>query len=514
MYLWTVYIAMESTQRGAIRLVGLAALVLGVVGIAAAAGFVVADDSPTGEAVLTDVEEQYRTADSTVVDATVTVDGEETVREFSVDSVATADGRMRVNVSDGDGYVLAGYDGNTSWLSSSALASPLVVSDNSALGNGPFMSSNGTASMADLDAFVSMDANLTWDEGLANASVEQFRDAINESDLPAEWNESTFQDAWGDTELPAEWNESYSFEDWNESDLFEDWNTSEALEQWNDSDAFENWNGNHSFEDWNDSDLFEDWNMSEFQAHNWSHAPSNGDWTLENVSLDPAEWSVSTLLAETNLTAERVETTTLDGQEVHVVTVSAPERDGELRLWVAADDAAVLKQQLTTPHATVTVEMETRFDVSPADSTFEPPIDPAALDSELTTHSLADLRVSVDGPLAVPGDDWTFERGTTLDSPVSLTVGEYAADGTTITVLQSESAVLSAFTSDGQTVEIDERSVTIAELDTEQVDVPGLAAGGSVATWSENGQTVVVAGDLADSELRAVVETIEFELSD
>ncbi|CCQ33832.1 hypothetical protein HLRTI_003071 [Halorhabdus tiamatea SARL4B] len=479
---------MESPQRGAIRLAGLAALVLGVVGIAAAAGFVVADDDPTGEAVLADVEEQYRTADSTVVDATVTVEGDDATRTFSVDSVATADGRMRVNVSDGDGFVLAGYDGTTSWLSSSELASPLVVSDSSALGNGSFVSSNGTVSMAGLEALASeMDANLTWDEGLDNASVEQFREAINESGLPTKWNESTFQDAWSDTELLAEWNESKFSEAWNDSDLFEDWN------------------GNHSFEDWNGS---------EFQTHNWSYPPGDGDWTVENVSFDPAEWSVSTLFAETNLTAERVETTTLDGQEVHVVTVSAPERDGELRLWVTTDDAAVRKQQLSTSHATVTVEMETRFDVSPADSTFEPPMASSALGSESTADSLADLRASVDGPLAVPGDDWTFQRGSSLDSPVSVTVGEYAADGTTITVLQSESAILSTFRSDGQTADVGERTVAIAELDTGQVDVPGLAAGGSVATWTENGQTVAVAGDLPDSELREIVETIEFEPSD
>lgn len=461
MYLWPIYIVMESTQRGAIRLVGLAALVLGVVGIAVAAGFVVADDDPTGEAVLADTEEQYRTADSTVIDATVTVDSEDTVREFSVESVATADGRMRVNVSDGDGYVLAGYDGNTSWLSSAELASPLVVSDSSALGNGSFVSSNGTVSMAGLDTVISdIDTNLTLDGNLDNVSVEQFRDAINQSDLQTEWY---------------------------------------------DSDVFE---------DWNDSHPFEDWNKSELDAHNWSHAPHDGDWTLENVSFDPAEWSVSTLLAETNLTAERIETTTLAGQEVHVVTVTAPEHDGELRLWVTTDDTTVLKQQLTTPHATVTLEMETRFDVSPADSTFEPPMGPSALESEGTADSLADLRASVDGPLAVPGADWTFQRGSSLDSPVSVTVGEYTADGTSITVLQSESAPLSEFTTDGRTVEVGDRTVTIAEFDTDQVGVPGLAAGGTVATWTENGQTVVVAGDRSDSELREVVETITFELSD
>ncbi|WEL18716.1 Outer membrane lipoprotein-sorting protein [Halorhabdus sp. SVX81] len=476
---------MDSTRRGAIRLVGFAALVVGVLGIAAAAGFVVAD-GPTGEAVLSDVEEQYRTADSVVVDATVTVNGENTTGQFSVESVATAEGRMRVNVSDGGGYLLAGYDGNTSWLSSSELASPLVVRGSSALGNVSFSRSNGTASMAGLDAFLSeTDADLTWDEGLDNESVERVRDAVNESDLPAAWNESAVQDAWSDAELPAEWNESTVSEAWNESELSADWNESAIPEKWNDS---------------------------EFAVGNWSHASMDHNWSTENISLDPAEWSVSTVLAETNLTAERIETTTVDGQEVHVVAVSAPERDGELTLWVRTDDAAVVKQQLTTPRGTVTVEMETRFDVSPADSTFEPPMASTELGSEIRVDSLAALRASASDPLAVPSEDWQFEQGSALERPVSVTIGEYTADGAAITVLQSDSAVLQEFGADGRRNLAGDRSVTLSELSGAQADIPGLGADElTVAQWSENGQTVVVAGDLDESALLEAVETVAFE---
>jgi len=462
---------MKSTRRGAIRLVGLAALVVGVLGIATAAGFVVADDDPTGETVLSDVEQQYRTADSVVVDAAVTIEDDDAVWEFSVDLVATADDQLRLNVSDDGGYLLAGYDGHTSWLSSSELASPLVVSDTSALGNASFVGTNGTVSMAGLDALVSaMDANLSWNGSLDNASLERFRDAINESDL------------------------------------LEGWNESEPLQKWNESE----------FSDvWNESDFLEDWNASEFSARNWTHALTEGDWNLENVSVDPGDWSVSTLLAETNLTAERVETTTLDGQAVYVVAVSAPECDGELTLWVRTDDAAVAKQRLTTSNAIVTVEMETRFDVSLAESTFQPPMESTDFGSEMTVDSLADLRASAATSLAVPGADWTFERGTALERPVSVTVSEYAADGATVTIVQSGSSARSEFTSDGRTVDVGDRTVTVTEFSGEQAAIPWLSAGdGTLVQWTENDQTVVVAGDLDESALLEVVETIEFEASD
>jgi outer membrane lipoprotein-sorting protein len=440
---------MNIVRRGEIRFVAFSVLVVGILGIAAIAGFVIADDAPTGEAVLSDVEDQYQSADSVLVEATVTVEHNSTVERVAVTTVATADGMMRVNVSDGDTYVLTGYDGTSTWLESPRMDAPLVLSGSDLAGNASDIGTNATLAAIETTVLAHANDSSAWSNVIENASAGSVPDAINQSALREKVNRSA---------IPAEWNES-------------------AID-----------------------------------AGNWRHASIDGNWSETAAAVERANRSVSTLLAETNLTAERVETTTVDDRDVHVVTVTAPEHDGKLTVWVTADDATVLKQELTTPRGTVTVDMETTFDVSPADSTFQPPI---AGGSEQAVDSLADLRAVANVPVAAPGDSWELEEGTVLQSPISVIASQYTADGASITVLQSESALPTPAIEKGRTVDVGERTVTVATVTDAQADETWLDLDdGTVAQWTTNDRTVIVAGNLTEAELLAVVETIEVDSSD
>jgi hypothetical protein len=214
------------------------------------------------------------------------------------------------------------------------------------------------------------------------------------------------------------------------------------------------------------------------------------------------------------VTVERVGTTSVDGQEANELLITYPDTEAETRLWTDAESDTVLKQETTAPGLTMTVEVvDTRFDVSPADSTFEPPGASELASLTVTTADSPEAFETVTAvEAAVPGDEWTFERGATL-------TGE-APSLTAVSGLEPTDIAAAAYTDGGSSVVVGQldRTLNLDRLPlygSETVTVDGrevrLLAGELVSTavWSEAGTTVVVAGDLSGAELRSVVADIE-----
>jgi len=368
---------MDRNDRGTLRTATSVGVLLAVLGIAIAAGFVVANDDPAGADVLTDVEDRYESADSVVIHGTVTAEQDGTTSEYNVSAVTTDSEQLRVNVSNATEYTVFGHAENTSWVTGSTVDAPIVIRNGTVVGQSAL-------------------------SGEANASV------------------------------PSE---------------------------------------------------------------------NRSEWHHEHDGVTPENLSVSTLLEETNATAEFVETTTIDGESVHVVELSSPERDGPITLWTTTDTATVLKYRTTTPNGTMTVDVEeTHFDVSPAESTFQPPSD----DSWRTSvDSLEGLQANTDGPLAVPGEEWSFETGSVLASPVPAVASQYTAEGSNLALVQSNASALSGSPDDGRTVEVGNRTVTITDG----------REGATVARWSRGDLTVIAVSDRSESALLDVVAEIEFVAS-
>jgi hypothetical protein len=162
----------------------------------------------------------------------------------------------------------------------------------------------------------------------------------------------------------------------------------------------------------------------------------------------------------------------------------------------------------------VTIDVvETQFDVSPADSTFEPPGTTELASAAFTwTESADEYAQDVSLPAAVPGDAWTFEYGGTVTAQVESVPGMDAAfDRATVaqgaTYVDGEQSLF--VTQSNKTVDVTE----YAETETIRGQEVAIEATehGAVATWTESGTTTTVGGDLSEAQLRAALETIEFE---
>jgi outer membrane lipoprotein-sorting protein len=278
-------------------------------------------------------------------------------------------------------------------------------------------------------------------------------------------------------------------------------------------------------------DNLSEFNSSEFELpeefSNYSEFNHSGFELPNNLSqFDyPEDWDSGelrerideSLVGEFNasaVTVERVGTTSIDGQEANKLLITHPDIEAETRLWTGAESDTVLKQETTAPGLTVTVDVvDTRFDVSPADSTFEPPGASQLASLSVTTADSPEAFETVTSVgAAVPGDGWTFERGATL-------TGE-APSLTAVSGLEPTEIAAAAYTDEGSSVVVGQvdRTVNLNRVPlygSETVTVDGrevrLLAGefASVAVWSEAGTTVAVAGDLSGAELRSVVADIE-----
>jgi outer membrane lipoprotein-sorting protein len=180
-------------------------------------------------------------------------------------------------------------------------------------------------------------------------------------------------------------------------------------------------------------------------AGNGTHAPESnatGEYA-DNGSVRNATERVRAFAfdwTEENTTATRTGREAVDGTDAWVVSVDPDNesREGTVTHWVGVDSSTVLKSEYDRPNATMTVEYtETRFNVSVADSTFQPP-EP---DSGVVFDSLAPLQNATTTTVPELGNDsYTFSEGriaafggetviTRYDGPANVTLVATTAEG-------------------------------------------------------------------------------------
>jgi outer membrane lipoprotein-sorting protein len=521
---------MENTDQGRARLAVLIALVVVSAGVVAASGFVFADDQRSGEEVLKDVHEKYKTAESVSADAVVTVETEEETAQFDVAIAGAGEERLRLNVSDEGEHVLMGTDGDSVWIHdpetelTGVLASTGDGEVTLAIRAGTKEATSGLSAflpegvdeettvgelLAEVDdgelpaewreqiESVPEDttiAELTSGEGLENVSTEGI-------DLPENIDETEFSDEF---RAPEEWNKSSVSALFDEYNLTDDIDESD-LENLEEVELPEEWENKTLAEKWEDTELPDEWEDSEW-------AQEIDEFTQEYDTIEEFRNEYNT--SDPNLQVELVGTTTVDGQEANELRITHPDTEGETRLYTGVDSDVILKQETVTPDATVTIDvLETQFDVSPADSTFEPPGTTELASASFTWTERADeYAESVSLPVAVPGDAWSFEYGGTVTTQVETIPGTDAAfDGATVTqgatYVDGEQSLF--VTQSNETLDVTEYAET--ETIRGQEIALEVTEHGAVATWTEAGTTTTVGGDLSAEQLRTVLETIEFE---
>ncbi len=176
-----------------------------------------------------------------------------------------------------------------------------------------------------------------------------------------------------------------------------------------------------------------------------------------------------------NTTATRVGTATVGDSETYVVEVESTNesRDGTITYWVDQDSSVVHKQRYTGENGTVTIRYtETRFDVSVADSTFQPPgvttpqtvetFDELQAGSSVTVPALTDAEFSEgyignDGQTAVAtyqSPNVSVVATTTAlpfqaDNATQTTVG-----GVTVNVTSTDDRTVVAWQTDDRTIAV------------------------------------------------------------
>jgi outer membrane lipoprotein-sorting protein len=202
-----------------------------------------------------------------------------------------------------------------------------------------------------------------------------------------------------------------------------------------------------------------------------------------------------------NVTATRVGTETVGGQEAHVLRVVSTNEsiDTEGRLWVDRKEYTVLKAQATGENGTVTVRFsDTRFGVSVHESTYRPPTDggrevPDADRETYDSFGAAQSATALDLPDL--RDSYGFEEAV---------VASYDGETTTTAAYDTEygTAYVAVTTADrapegGETRRVADRSVTVAS-----------AQGGAAAYWTDGDVTTAVVVRGPESSALAVAETL------
>ena len=512
---------MNFDDSGRTRTVAVLALLLALVAVVAVGGLALGamgsgSDERTGEEILSDVQETYADADSVSSDGVVTVEALNRTTQFQVSAAAAGDDRARVNVSKNGHSVVTGVDDGTVWRYDSVTELTGVIDSEGDTVTVSLRGGTEAPARPDLSALpgdISLDTELSEALALFDGELpEEFEGQLD--DLPANAtigdllaNDSLAGDidrsalTGGSGQLPEAFEglESFNLEEFDEFSFeefeFDDFEFPENRSGYELPEEF----GNVSFEQFGNVSLegfesSEDWNRSELRER-------------INESLTGGFNSSA-------VTVERVGTTTIDGTEANKLLLTHPDTESETRLWTDAESDTILKQETTAPGVTVTVDVqETRFGVSPADSTFEPP---GATELASLTLSTAEspeaFEAGVPFETAVPGDDWSFERGAVLSGespPLTAVTGfeagdlgaaVYTDDGSTLVVGQSSDAV-----DLGRLPAVGVETETVGDREVRLVTGPYASAG----VFTEDGTTVVVAGDLTGSELRTAIEEID-----
>ncbi|XGI84022.1 outer membrane lipoprotein carrier protein LolA [Halorutilales archaeon Cl-col2-1] len=183
--------------------------------------------------------------------------------------------------------------------------------------------------------------------------------------------------------------------------------------------------------------------------HLWGSVDANETnpkpWDIDAVhdhGYDHSQASNHTI----NTTSEYVGRQSLRGTEAHVVEITLRDENQSrhpetlVTYWVSNDDV-VLRQEVETPNATVTVDVtQTRFNVSIADSTFEPPTGEDTTQFATSTFDSFDgLQDSTDFELLRLGSNYSFDEGRkVVYAGETAAVQEYVDDGSRLRVVSAE----------------------------------------------------------------------------
>ncbi|ERH09830.1 MAG: hypothetical protein J07HX64_01592 [halophilic archaeon J07HX64] len=425
-----------------------------------------------------------------------------------------------------------GVAGELDDLPSNATVADLLNNDSftSSIDSGGFADTGGELP----DAFSEFDfpGNGSGFELPDEFSGFELPDNLSEFELPDEFSEFEFSGNLSGFELPDEFSEFSSSEfefsgnlsGFELPDEFSEFNSSEFelpgnLSEFELPDELSEFSSSEfelpsNLSGFELPDEFSEFNSSEFDfSGNLSEFELPEDWD----SGELRERLNGSLTGEFNVSAvtvERVGTTSIDGREANKLLITHPDTDAETRLWTDAESDTVLKQETTAPGLTMTVDVvDTRFGVSPADSTFEPPGASELASLSVTTADSPEAFETVTSvEAAVPGDEWTFERGATLtgEAPsITAVSGIEPTDIAAATYNNGESSIVVGQLD--QSLDIDQLPLYGSETVTvDGREVRLLGSGfASAAVWSEAGTTVVVAGDLSGAELQSVVADIE-----
>jgi outer membrane lipoprotein-sorting protein len=249
---------------------------------------------------------------------------------------------------------------------------------------------------------------------------------------------------------------------------------------------------------------------SNHTAPNGTAAEYRNASTYDNATIRNASERLRSFVldwTEENTTATREGRATVDGTDAWVVAVD-PEndsREGSVTHWIGVDSSKVLRSEYDRPNATVTINhTETRFNVSVADSTFEPP------DSEVGPVFDAFEPLQNATAMTVPelgNDSYTFAEGrivafggetvlTRYDGPENVTLvattaeGDQPAEGNTTTeevagvtvnVTETEDGVAVSWDRGGRTVSLftDADRGTALDLAADTIEATEVAAAAS-----------------------------------
>ena len=546
---------MGTDTRGRLRLVALVGLLVVGLGATVAAGFVIADDQRSGEEVLSDVQERYNTAESISADTVVTVESEAGTVTADV-GIAAADEQLRINVSDDDGYFLAGTDGEATWVFDPATELTGVVqetADGSAmisLRAGTDEPTGGLSALLPLEVSSETTVGELRDQfgGELPAAFDDIDNTTTLEELPDELD-GNVSDVLPDSFDSEEFNASgFNVSDFDlesfELDELDEFDA-EALPSTFNETAVEEFveKLESAAEDGVSDDAFEDVTLNETTVDEARAAindalPAEIDDLESYESLDALTDDLEIVANKT--TVERVGTTTIDGVEANELLITHPDLPGETRLYTSIEEDTILRQVTETPNGTVTIDVpETRFDVDPAASTFEPrgttELGNATLsvDTVETTDALAD---ATPFDVAVPGDSWTltnatvttatvsFELPNSLPSTITTTAATYTDDDRTLVVSQSpvvegdgitinettltelatadiDSELETEFDVETTTKTIDDREVVITSTD------DGTA---TTASWVSDETVVTVTTDGDQDAVESLIANVEF----
>lgn len=531
---------MSATNGGRGQTAVAAVVLVGLLSVAAVAGVMFTgattqDADRTGEEILTDVNEKYNSADSVVTDAVVTIERSERTRQFELSAASAGEAQMRLNVSDGDRYLLFGTDGDVVWVHDpeTTLTGVLERTDEGVTGTIRAGTDEPTGlGLSSLSGQLDdIDPNTTVSELLAESDEQippQYEavlaeipenttvgDLLEEQGLDADANLSEVlagSDTVGEFEqfdesaLPEQFGE-FEFDN---ATIPDNWakNWSEAAERY--SDRTDRYSGNETAAL---EELLEQWKDRHNVSTRLADAPESWNFSKERVSRRMAEFDSEFDPADADVDIERVGTPTIDGTDTYELLVTGPADDTEYRIWVAQESETVVKQRLTTDAVTVTIDVvDTRFDVAAAASTFEPPGTTTVAEGEISTVSTAsqlDEQTAFD--LATPSADWEFENGTYATSEVGPLGAVLPAlpdsatsvytDGTTSLVITQTGAQrdLPAYVAnETESITLDGQTVQVSTTER-----------GTLARWTTDETTLVVAGDLSRERLESVVTALD-----